>query len=489
MSHGSLDPPPDPRILLYNAAESGDLGKVKEILPQLVDIGLDFQINSKTPLFAATEYNHVEVVDFLINNGATVDIRSDNTGYTALYKSAGIGSVPITSLLLSKGANINSETSRLYSNKQTPLHIASENNHIRVVELLIKMRADINNKNVSGNTPLHIASSNRKYYELLNLLLENGADVNIKNEEGNTPLHIASEMLNVALVNLLLENGAEIDNKNFSGNTPIDLAVQNNNYDVIEFLESKGAHRTNINTQEKTVQELIKKYGDTWYRENKQLFDDFKKAVQSGQLAEVERIKEQGDTKNINLVNIKYPNSGDTIRPLNWALIGKHFDVAEYLINKGANVYWTDWNHCTPLYYAIRYGPVKLVELLIGKGLDVNNFIKKSTPTLPLQEAVKRGDVEIIELLLKNHTNINEPDDDGTAIQLAEKLGNQTIIDILRKYQKPSTTINADTYASSTTKGGKRRRKSIRRKSIRRKSIRRKSNRRKSIRRSSIKFK
>ena len=39
----------------------------------------------------------------------------------------------------------------------TPLHVAIKEGHYDVVELLIEKGADVNAKNINGNTPLHIA--------------------------------------------------------------------------------------------------------------------------------------------------------------------------------------------------------------------------------------------------------------------------------------------------------------------------------------------
>lgn len=52
--------------------------------------------------------------------------------------------------------------------------------------------ADVNAKNVKGQTPLHIAAENYGNSEVLTILIKAGADVNAKDNRGDTPLDWAS---------------------------------------------------------------------------------------------------------------------------------------------------------------------------------------------------------------------------------------------------------------------------------------------------------
>ena len=65
-------------------------------------------------------------------------------------------------------------------NRNTLLHVASENGHKKLVNLLIDMGSDLNAQNLAGNTSLHLATQ-LKLYEIQNLLIERGASESIRN--------------------------------------------------------------------------------------------------------------------------------------------------------------------------------------------------------------------------------------------------------------------------------------------------------------------
>ena len=46
---------------------------------------------------------------------------------------------------------------------QTPLHYAAEKGHLHVVEYLVNQKADINEKNINGKTPLGLANDIGKH--------------------------------------------------------------------------------------------------------------------------------------------------------------------------------------------------------------------------------------------------------------------------------------------------------------------------------------
>lgn len=58
----------------------------------------------------------------------------------------------------------------------------------------------------------------------MQLLIENGADINTRDESDSTPLHLASSVGSFDTVQLLIDHGADLDAKDNTGQTPYQVA-------------------------------------------------------------------------------------------------------------------------------------------------------------------------------------------------------------------------------------------------------------------------
>ena len=88
---------------LHQAAESGDLAKVRELLDSHPDWVNLVDEEGETALLEAAEEGHAEVVGLLLERGASLN-HQDEEGETALMEAAEESQLECVKLLLGKGA-------------------------------------------------------------------------------------------------------------------------------------------------------------------------------------------------------------------------------------------------------------------------------------------------------------------------------------------------------------------------------------------------
>jgi cytohesin len=115
--------------------------------------------------------------------------------------------------------------------------------------------------------------------------------------------------------------------------------------------------------------------------------------------------------------------------PLHSATAGGHTEIAELLIDNGADVNANEDYGWTPLHNAASEGHMEVAELLIAKGADVN--AKNNYGDNPLHGAAEQGHKEIVELLIAEGADVNAKSEGGsTPLDLAYG----TTADLLRKH-------------------------------------------------------
>lgn len=112
-------------------------GRTK-IATLLIRKGANVNANMKfniSPLLVAAQFNHPELIELLLQHKADIH-HMDQDGFTALHLAAQNGDDITAKLLLKHGAN---PQARDKSHNATPLMIATEQNHMNVVQLLQEM--------------------------------------------------------------------------------------------------------------------------------------------------------------------------------------------------------------------------------------------------------------------------------------------------------------------------------------------------------------
>ncbi|XP_055377272.1 transient receptor potential cation channel subfamily A member 1 isoform X2 [Condylostylus longicornis] len=236
-------------------------------------------VQKMTPLHCASMFDHPEIVEYLISEGADINAL-DKDHRTPLLLAASRSGWKTVNLLIKMGANISTKDSnnrnalhfviinggrltefaeqvtttqskgqliQLLNEKDNagcaPLHYASREGHIRSLENLIRLGACINLKNNNNESPLHFAARYGRYNTVRQLLdSEKGSFIiNESDGEGLTPLHIASLMGHTRVVQLLLNRGALL-HRDHNGRNPLHLAAMSGYTQTMELLRSVHSH-------------------------------------------------------------------------------------------------------------------------------------------------------------------------------------------------------------------------------------------------------
>ncbi|XP_053596401.1 putative ankyrin repeat protein RF_0381 [Microplitis demolitor] len=214
-----------------------------------------------------------------------------------------------------------------------------------------------------------------------------------------TPLLIAIDQGNREIVELLIRNHADINFITTAGESAFGLALKNDNNELIQLLLDAGV--------------------------------------------------------DINL-------HSNNVTSLHWAVARNNYPIAEYLINKGADVN-TVCHYpprecfntcCSALHVAVKNKNKDMIELLLKNNADVNIKANcdETTPChfpvrdyfnrTPLHIAVDKEDKEVVKLLIKNKADVNISTRTGeTALGIAVKKNNFALVKLL---------LNADAEINSS---------------------------------------
>ena len=221
--------------------ESGDFQTIKKLIESKsldVNYNLDIDEYSKsTPLIQAIKYKQTDIINYLLENNADVNLKEELTGFTPLM--ASLHDITITELLIEKGADIEAKD----DDGINALVYASTYNNEEMVKFLLEKGADANTVCEIENEHTDIASTplmNAAYRgntNIINMLLENGADINYTTDFGMTALMMAASFNQFGAAKVLLENNTDTSITDEYGRTALDLAKLEDYKDIVELLE------------------------------------------------------------------------------------------------------------------------------------------------------------------------------------------------------------------------------------------------------------
>jgi len=173
---------------------------------------------------------------------AVMKVNVCATPYEDLIEAIENGNLKAAQSALRNGADVNKVGER--DSFRTPLMIAADEGKENLAKLLVEYGADVNAKDLGGDTALMWAA-NGGHLNVVEFLVEHGANVNAASPHyanaGSTALIYASERGHVTMVKYLIKHGANINAKNKNGDTALSIAEKNGHTEVTRILSEAGA--------------------------------------------------------------------------------------------------------------------------------------------------------------------------------------------------------------------------------------------------------
>jgi ankyrin repeat protein len=265
-------PNADGETALHLVARSGNVEAAKLLLKAGAAVNAREQFGAQTPLMWAAARRHPEMVELLLSKGADVNARGavrdyrrvataesraaprDRGGFTPLMYAARGNCRECVEVLLKHKADVNLADPSFV----VPLSIAMMNSNWDIAKRLIEAGADVNQWDMNGNSPLHVAIANigsannrnpldqdnpnkASPRDVIKMLLDRGANPNQQlywgatfggsADRGLTPFLAACGTRDIELVKLMLEHGANPKLATSDGRGPIIMAINGNRRD------------------------------------------------------------------------------------------------------------------------------------------------------------------------------------------------------------------------------------------------------------------
>lgn len=321
-------------------------------------------------MYWAARMGHRDVVDHLLQYGVPPDAKVVD-GQTPLVAAIQFDHVQVVELLLeNEDTDVNFRSHR----GRTPLSVASGNGHLGVATRLLQhKRIQPDLPDFDQGTPLFWAISG-KYLEIVRILsADPRININHTDKQGRNALSWAAEGGEIDLVKYLLTHkNLDVQHKDVNGRTAFSYAADYGRLDVVTLL--RRSKRIDIAGKDNKGRNAI-----SW-------------ACDWGHAKVVEYILKH-DPGGADLEDV------DGWTPLAWALNKYEPKTVQVLLESGlVDVNRKDFLGRAPLAWAAVYGYAEVVKLLLNvEGVEVNARERSGQTALGWAETYGRGD--IVEIL------------------------------------------------------------------------------------------
>ena len=457
---------------LFDAIADGDLESVKDSL----ECGAN--VNEKlgwSPLHAATFAGNLDIVKFLVQNGAQLDVKDKWGNKTPLEYAYMFCNADIVNYFKTKSLEISKKMAEEDAKKK-----AEAENNADIVNYFKKMSLENSKKKAEKDAKKKAEAENMMRNRLRNkrgtlfyvagkkaqekaqektqektqekakkkaetftkflfdaigqgairdvkFCLQNGANINgsiARGQFGNyrkqlqTPLHTAVSSRNLEIVKILLQNGADVNTTDEDGFTPLHIAAYNGNLQMVKILLQNGSGiflDIKDNTNGRSALHV---------------------AVYDGNLEIVRVLVEKG--ANINA------KDDDGFSPLHIAVYIENLKMLKILIQSGAHLNAKDKKNKTPLDYARMWNIYDILKYL-------NNLTKGEKSQEKAQEKTQEKAKKKAETFTK-FSSANVMDGDYYSIfgvRKGARLNDELKLEMKRVYKRLALEYHPDKNESA----------------------------------------
>lgn len=499
---GKGDPKPAPQLIA--AVKSGDVAAVGQALqngasasavaadPETIWQGEPVK---SQPIHYAAAGGHVEIVRLLLERGAKADAtnsagqsplhlarnaeiaelllaqgtdlnRVDLLGQLPLHMAAGHAEHGVVEFLVSRGAKVDAPVEPKADDFQRgwrPLHFAAQREDeaeaVAIVGLLIKQSAKPAACGVLGDQALHGAATPG----VAKLLIDHGAPVNAALIDGSQPLHTAVRDERAAVVRLLLDRGADAKALTKAGESPVEAAAMMGDITVLERLLARGGQATQpaliqavLSGKLATVKLLLQRGGiltsEVLVSANAEMLRDLLPIADAGLIARcgpelMFKAAEAGDLELVKTLQQRGVRLDAVVagsRLIHVAAFSERAELVRYLLDAGAQVSIPNTDGFTPLHLAAISGHLPTIDLLLGRGAQVN---EKAMPNSEqaIHLAAAYGRVEVIPYLMQKGSKIDALANDGSQpLHSAASMGQIHAVQALLKAGASAKAVTKD---------------------------------------------
>jgi cytohesin len=379
---------------------------------RLLEKGADPNAHGTSALLYAVADGREPLVRLLLEHKADLEARilapEPQGDWTVLFRALGAGHSPgdveMTRLLLDAGANVNARA----ASGITPVHwvairgaqipsdwsSAFQRNLSASLRLLLERQADVNARDSGGNTPLHYAVD-AGLAEIVEILLAAGADPNAPGWNGGeetdwppllaairqqrqpptpTPGAPGSAEARAAIVDALLRHGAAVNGRLTYGWTALHRAAQFNQAEMAALLVANKADVNARGSRPEGEPQLGPRKAEP--------------AARAGSLFPASALPRRGPPPGMPIVGSPSGQGAEVIpadkdvTPLHVAAANPNLELAQFLLEHGADVNARDAESRAPLHFAVKRRDLEMIRLLLDAGADPN--AKDSTGWTPL---------------------------------------------------------------------------------------------------------